>query len=113
MIKKSTTYRFYKCLFLTRNLIVCSFLLVVLLKPIVSYASFITDEKYETFQDFDKNSAEEKENIVEFGDEILNKSIAYTIPLFSKEYIFNTILLAKNSICCHEIHVPPPDLSVC
>lgn len=56
MTKKRTTNKINERLLLFKSSIMFSFLIIALLKPIISFATLIDDTKYEAIHNLDKNN---------------------------------------------------------
>ena len=111
MIKEISTYNnTLRNSFFLRNLIAYIFLLFVLIKPVVTFATIFEEVKHELSNSFDKNNTEEKKEMNELDDELFYDSYRTHKTAVLKQSLLYAILNNDNLTRCLKIQLPPPKL---
>ncbi len=84
MIKKETTYNSFKTVYLLKHWVAFCFLLFLVAKPMITVTALFVDVRYEFIDNFEKETTEEKEDVVENAEE---EKLYTTIVLSIDNYL--------------------------
>lgn len=110
MIKKTITYRFFNLTYLLKYVIAFSFLLIIVVKPLISISSLLVDTKFELLDTVEIDSSEKSENITDDENEkfytLFNSSFHFyqrqSLSFYAEQKGFFEVKL--------DIYLPPPRL---
>ena len=110
MIKKKTTYHPFNIVILLKYMIAFSFLLFVVIKPIVTISNLFADAKYEMFDSIESDTTEEKENMADDENEKFYDLLAISSTIFQRQSL--SLYTAQKHFLGVEpdVYLPPPRL---
>ena len=110
MIKDTSSYTSFKTDLVVRNLIAFCFMLFILMQPVITFSSTLSEEKQELTDGLEKNNTEEKEDVIELDVKIIHQTTSSIKSQFS-HLLLAIITTQENSLSgCFEIQLPPPKL---
>ena len=110
MIKKKTTYHSLNSTFLLKYAMAFSFLLFVVVKPVITISNLFADTKYELFDSIENDSSEEKENMTDDENEKFYDLLAISSTIFQRQSL--SLYTAQKHFLGVEpdVYLPPPKL---
>ena len=110
MIKKKTTYHSLNRTFLLKYAIAFSFLLFVVVKPVITISNLFADTKYELFDSIENDSSEEKKNMTDDENEKFYDLLTISSDIYQRSSL-SFYTTQKHFLNVRpDIYLPPPRL---